>query len=534
MSWRGIPPLAFTPRQDTTGTSKIWVRDLASTTAVALAGTEGAGFTFWSPDSASVGFFAGGNLKRVDLGGGAPQTLCPASFGRGATWSQFNEIVFSPAPDAPLYRVNASGGVPRQLTSFDVRRRDNNHRWPHFLPDGRHFLFMIRTPSSRESGGDAVYVASVDAPEPKMVLNVSSNVSYTDAGNLLYVRDQTLLAQPFNLRSLQLEGTPVVVSKERMQYHPAGFALFSSSRTGVLAYGSGSRISSILWVDRQGHAEPAISADADYLAPHLSADQKGILYGLPDESTGNQDQWLFDLSRHTSRRLTFNPKDEFAGVLTPDGKQLVYSSNRSGSPNLYIKAIDSPDEKLLLGGLGTSFAESISPDGRTVLFRRLTSGTQNDIVAMPISGGPVTPIVASPFNDIQPVFSPSGRWIAYTSDESGRFEVYITPYPPNGSRVQISVEGGMQAAWRGDEKELFYVAPGDQLTSVMMEAKAGELRPGATRVLAAVTLRPARNDEREYDVTRDGQRFLVNSLSRERRSFPITVVLNWQNDLPNK
>ncbi|MEO6259537.1 MAG: hypothetical protein ABIP63_04270, partial [Thermoanaerobaculia bacterium] len=325
-----------------------------------------------------------------------------------------------------------------------------------------------------------------------------------------------------------------VVSKERMQYHPAGFALFSSSRTGVLAYGSGSRISSILWVDRQGHAEPAISADADYLAPHLSADQKQILYGLPDESSGNQDQWLFDLSRHTSRRLTFNPKDEFAGALTPDGKQLVYSSNRSGSPSLYIKSIDSPDERLLLGGLGTSFAESVSPDGQTVLFRRLTSRTQNDIVTIPISGGPVTPIVASPFNEIQPVFSPSGRWIAYSSDESGRFEVYMTPYPPNGSRVQISVEGGMQAAWRGDEKELFYVAPGDQLTSVMMEAKAGELRPGATRVLAALTLRPARNDEREYDVTSDGQRFLVNSLSRERRSFPITVVLNWQDDLPSK
>jgi serine/threonine protein kinase len=526
--------VAFPARDDISGRVQIWVRDLAATQSVALAGTEGAGFVFWSPTSGSIGFFAGGNLKRVDLSGGDPQTICPAEFGRGGTWSQYNEIVFAPSTDSPLYRVSASGGVPQQLTRFEAARGDLTHRWPYFLPDGKHFVFLIRGPSNAEHRGDAVYVAGVDSPRPRLLLHASSNVSYTDAGYLLYLRDQTLLAQRFNLRNLQLESTPVAVTNERMQYHPAGFGLFSSSRTGVLAYGSGSHISSLLWVDRHGHSEPVIAAGADYFAPRLSADQRQILYSLPDDISGNRDLWVFDISRHVSRRVTFHPWDSFAGVLTPDGKQLIFSSNRSGTPSLYIKRVESTDEKLLLGGSGPAFIESMSPDGRVVLFRRTTSGTQNDIYSVPVNGGSATPIVTSPFNDIGPVFSPSGRWIAYASDESGRYEVYVTLYPPNGSRVQISTDGGTQPVWRGDEKELFYVAPGDRITSVAIEQIAGAIKPGAARVIAEIPLRPAHEDEREYDVTRDGQRFIVNSMPRDRRSLPITVVVNWPGDIAQK
>ena len=526
--------VAFPARDDSSGRVQIFVRDLTAKQSVALAGTEGARFVFWSPTSVSIGFFAGGKLKRVDLNGGDPQVICPAAYGRGGTWSQYNEIVFAPATNSPLYRVSASGGVPQQLTRFEAARGDLTHRWPYFLPDGKHFLFMIRSPSNAQQQGDAVYVAGVDSPTPRLLLRTSSNVSYTDAGYLLYLRDQTLLAQRFNLRNLQLESTPVAVTNERMQYHPSGFGLFSSSRTGVLAYGSGSRISSLLWVDRHGHTEPAIAASAGYLAPRLSADQRQILYSLPDDSSGNRDLWLFDTSRHVSRRVTFHPWDTFAGVLTPDGKQLIFSSNRSGTPYLYIKGVESTDEKLLLGGLATAFIESISPDGRTVLFRRITSSTQNDIYSIPVNGGTATPIVTSPFNDIHPVFSPSGRWIAYASDESGRYEVYVTPYPSNGSRVQISTDGGTQPVWRGDEKELFFVAPGDRITSVAIEQTPGAIKPGAVKVIAEISLRPALNDEREYDVARDGQRFIVNALPRDRGSLPITVVVNWPSDLASK
>ena len=526
--------IAFAARDDTRGRVQVWVRDLAVTDARALPGTEDAGFVFWSPDSTSIGFSAGGYLKRVELSGGAPQVLCPAPLGRGGTWSQFNEIVFAPSPNEPLYRVSASGGASQPLTRLDTARGDVTHRGPYFLPDGKHFLFSIRRLPPDGRGSDAIYIASVDSPSPRLLVNTASNISYTEPGYLLFLRDQTLFAQRFNLRSLQLEGAPVPVTRERMQYHPSGFGLFNTSRNGVLAYGSGSRTSMLQWIDRHGHSEPAIPDGADYVAPRLSADQQHILYGLPDNNSGNYDQWLFDISRHVARRITLHPRDDFAGVLTPDGKQLIYSSNRSGTPNLYIKAIDAPDEKLLLGGKAATFIESISGDGRIVLFRRLSAGSQNDILTIPVEGGTPAAVVTSPFNDIQPVFSPSGRWIAYSTDESGRYEVYAIRYPGGGSRVQISTDGGTQPAWRGDEKELFYVAPGDRIMAVSIQEASGVLKPGAPTQVAEVPLRPTRNDEREYDVTRDGQRFLVNTLPRERRALPITVVLNWQGELVGK
>ena len=522
--------IAFTARNDLSGGLQILVRDLVATQASPLPGTEGGGFAFWSPDSRSIGFFAGGFLKRVELGGGAPHALCPATFGRGGTWSQNDEIVFAPSPSGGLYRVSANGGVPHQLTHLNAARGELTHRWPCFLPDGKHFLFLVRGRSSSERHGDSVNIASVDSPEPRLLLTVSSNVAYTEPGYLLYLRDQTLLAQRFSLQTLQLEGEPEVVTRERMQYHPGGFGLFHCSRNGVLAYGSGTRMSTLQWLDRKGHVEGAIPTDADYVAPRLSPDDQQILYSLPDSTSGNRDQWLFDIQRRVSRRVTSDPSDDFQGTITPDGKRLIFSSNRSGVPNIYIKPLDSPEETLLLGGATPSFVESISPDGRTLLFRTVGSSTQNDIYAIPVAGGQPVPLIASPFNEIQPKFSPTGHWIAYSSDESGRYEVYATPYPSKGLHIQISRDGGKQPAWSGDEKELFYFAPGDRIMVVPITEAAGVLKPGEATLVAGIPMRPDHDDEREYDVTRDGKRFIVNTLERERRSLPITVVLNWQSD----
>ncbi len=523
--------IAFSAKDDASGRLLLWIRDLSAAEATSLPGTDGAGFAFWSPDSRSIGFFAGGYLKRVDLTGGAPQVLCPAAFGRGATWSPQNVIVFSPSPGGPLYRVSASGGVPQQLTHLDVKLGESTHRWPYFLPDGNHFIFLIRRPSTETEPGDSLYMASLDSPQPRRLLDVSSNVAYSEPGYLLFLRDRTLLAQRFNLRTLQLEGDARAVTREPMQYHAAGFGLFNCSRNGLLVYGSGGRISTLQWLERTGHIERAVPGDADYVQPRISTDQHQILFGLPDPANGNLDQWLYDVVRHVSRRITFHPRDDFQGVLTPDGKRLVYSSNRNGSPNLYIKDVDASSEKLLLGGALPLFIESISADGQIALFRRLGAQTQNDIWAVRLSGGEPQPIVASAFNDVQPAFSPTGRWIAYASDESGHYEVYVARYPGNDSRVQISTDGGTQPTWRGDEKELFYIAPGDRLIAVTIAQAGGVLKPGAPAEIAHVQLRPNRNDEREYDVTRDGQRFLINSLPPERRSLPITVVVNWQTAL---
>jgi len=319
--------------------------------------------------------------------------------------------------------------------------------------------------------------------------------------------------------------------REVIAYHPAGFGLFSCSRNGVLAFGAGSITSRLEWLDRQGHTEPAIAAPGDYATPRLSADQHHILFSRPDPATGNLDIWLHDLDRHVSRRVTFHPRDEMDGILTLDGSQLIFSSNRSGFPDLYIKPIDAPDEKLLLSSGQAIFGESVSPDGKVLLFRQVNPTTQNDVMALSLQGGKPTPFIASPFNDIQPVFSPTGRWVAYTSNESGRYEVYACRYPDCSSRVQISTDGGTQPQWRGDEKELFYVAPGGWITSVPIDGSSPALSPGKPVRIAQVFLRPPRDEEREYEVTRDGRRFLINHAPQDKRSLNITVVVNWQTEL---
>jgi Tol biopolymer transport system component/predicted Ser/Thr protein kinase len=527
--------MAFPATEDATGRVLLWVRDFSAPEPFSLPGTEGAGFPFWSPDSRSIAFFSSGYLKRVELSGGAPQALCQVGFGRGASWSAENEIIFAPTGNSPLYRVSAAGGIPRQVTTLNPGQGDASHRWPTFLPDGKHFLFLIRRPSSSAAVSETINVASLDSPVPRRVVSASSNVVYVDPGQLIYMRDRTLMVQRFSLRTLQLEGEPRAITTEPMQYHAAGFGLFSASRSGVLAYGASTPSGTLEWLDRAGHAQPAIANAGNYLGPRLSPDGQQILYGLPDPVSGTLDLWLYDTGRRVSRRITFDPHDDFVGVLTPDATHVIYSSNRLGFPNLFIKPVDGSDEVALTKSAGVpEFAEDISPDGSVILFRRISAEKQNDLFSMELSGKTVVPLAASQFNETQPAFSPTGRWIAYVSNESGRYQVYVTRYPVGSARVQITADGGSQPTWRGDEKELFFLAPGGRMMSVSIDTTGGALKPGVPVHLFDASLRPSRDEEREYDVTRDGQRFIVNSVPPNIRSIPMTVVVNWQNDPEHK
>jgi len=525
--------VAFSATDTATGRLLLWVRDFASTEPVALPGTDGAGFAFWSPDSRSLAFFAGGFLKRVDLSGGSPRVLVPSAVGRGGSWSKENEIIFAPTGNGAIHRVRADGGVSRPLTHLDTANHEASHRWPLFLPDGKHFLYLGRRPWTAEALGDSIYVASLDAPQGRPILNVSSNIGYADPGYLLFLRDRTLMAQRLNLRTLQMEGEPRPIIREPLPYHPSGFGLFSCSRNGVLAYGTAGVPARLQWADRNGHLEPAIF-EGDNTTPRLSADGRQIVHSRPDAATGNQDVWLYDLTRNLSRRVTFHPRDDFDGVLTPDGNTLIFASNRRGFPDLYMKTVEGRDETLLLGTAQAAFPSGVSPDGHTVVFRRLSPETLNDVCTLDLDSRKATPFAATQFSEIQPIFAPSGRWIAWASNETGKYEVYASRYPGNTSRVQISTEGGTQPTWRGDEKEMFYVAAGDRIMSVPIEIANGVLKPGTPRTVVEVALRPSRNDQKEYDVTRDGRRFIVNSIPPDKRSLPITVVFNWLTEFERK
>jgi Tol biopolymer transport system component len=469
------------------------------------------------------------------LSGGSPQALCAVAFGRGGSWSANNEIIFAPTGLSPIFRVSATGGTPQQVTTLNTARGDVSNRWPLFLPDGNHFVYLIRTPSKNGEAGEKINVASLDSPDPRPLMSASSNIVYVDPGYLLYMRDRTLVTQRFNTRSLQLEGDPRVITTEPMQYHGVGFGLFSASRSGVLAFGAGALSGNLEFFDRAGHVEPAIQNAANYMGPRFSPDGQQILYAVPDSVTGMLDLWLYDISRRVSRRITFHPRDDFAGAITPDGTQLIFSSNRLGFPSLFMKPIDGSEEKSLISpGSVPEFAEDISPDGRVLLFRRISAEMQNDIFAMTLSNKTQVPFAATQFNEVQPIFSPTGRWVAYVSNESGRYQVYVARYPAGGARVQITADGGMQPTWRADEKELFFLAPGGRMMSIPIDTTGDVVKPGVPVHLFDVSVRPSRDEEREYDVSRDGKRFIVNTAPPNMRSIPITVVVNWQSDLEHK
>ena len=510
----------------TSGKNMLLIRDLTEAEPKLLAGTEGAAFPFWSPDSTAIGFFAGGKLKRVDLSGGATQTLCDASLARGATWSSNGDIIFCPSPLAPLYAIPASGGTPRRLTTLDPKLKESSHRWPWILPDGRHFLFSIRRPGVDLQSGAALYVGSIDSEEKKLLLKTSSNAAYVEPGYVLYVRDRTLYARRFNTRTLSFTA-PERPAAHAIQFHGSGFALFSAAPR-VLVYQTGTVLSALTVIGRDGRVQATLGDAAECFGPNLSVDGHHVVYSLLDPVTGNSDVWLYDMERRVARRQTFHPADDFYGVLSPDQTELYFASNRSGIPSIYAKPLDGSDERIVLESNIVTFPQSISSDGRFLLFRQLTTA-QSDIWALPLPAGKPFPFATSPFNEIQPVFSRSGRFVAYASNESGRYEVYVSRFPSGSGRVQISPDGGSQPTWRADEKELYYIGPQERLFAVSIEAGTS-LKAGIPTPITTLDVKPSRDDERQYDAAADGKSFIVNSLSGPSRSLPMTVVENWQPD----
>ena len=508
---------------DTEGKAQIWIRPLNALVPQPLAGTDGATRPFWSPDSRFLAFFAGGKLKKIDVAGGPPTKVCDAPTGSDGTWSSEGVILYDGTANDPIHRVPAAGGTPVAAVKPDVARKETQVGWPEFLPDGRHFMYM----SINQKVDDSAYrIGALDSTETKAFAPAQTMLTYAPPGYLLFVRDRTLVAQPFDAKAQKTTGEPVPLA-EQIGTDSVGLAQFSVSRDGVLAYRTGESGNRLVWMDRSGKELETLGDPGDYSQPSLSPSGDRIAFDLLELRAGKSDIWIRDLARGVNSRFTFAPGNAFAPLWTPDGNTLVFSSDRAESPGLYEKAASGQgDEKLLVKAEELTIPVSFSPDGRYLAYTTRSAKTGWDIFILPMAGErkPV-PFAAASTNELAPTISRDGRFLAYMSNESGRNEIYVQSFPGPGGKWQISTAGGADPHWRPDGKELYYRAVDQKLMAV--DISGGDtLQAGIPKALfqGRVHIGNARN---KFLPAGDGQRFLfVAPLGRESMT-PTTVVLNW-------
>jgi Tol biopolymer transport system component len=506
----------------------LWVRSLDAVAPRALPGTEEVTHHFWSPDMASIAFFAQGKLKKVNMTTGAVEALCNATNPRGGTWGADNTIVISPSTGQGLYLVSASGGEPRQLTTLDASRSDRSHRWPVFLPDGRHFLFFNRTGNPEHAG---VYLGSSTSPTTTRIVASASNAAYVSSGHLLFIRSGRLYTQPFDVRTFKIHGEAQAL-REPVRFDPALMrADFSVSANGVLAYRSGDPMGARLtWRDRKGNGLGAVGAPGWYTNVALSPDDARIAAARYD-LTSSSDLWLIDSSSGSESRLTFEPSSESHPIWSPDGQWIAFGSDRSGFLDLYRKRVAGGQDAPLLSSPIVKYLSSWSKNNQYIIFDVDDPRTKLDIWFLPLFGDrKPQPYLNTPVDEWVGQLSPDGKWMAYTSNESGRYEVYVQGFPPAGAKWQVSLNGGLHPRWRADGKELFYVAANQKLMAQTVDL-ATQFSQGSTQELFELGIHNIFTIRSPYAVSHDGQRFLLAG-SRTDDVTPVHVVLHWANSLP--
>ncbi|HKS96045.1 MAG TPA: protein kinase [Terriglobia bacterium] len=506
---------------------QLWVRPLDSLTAQPLAGTEGAEYPFWSPDSGFIGFFAQGKLKKIDSSGGPAQTICDAPDGRGGTWGPSGTIVFAPGVFTGIFEVPSIGGTPVQLTS--PSNPGDSDRFPSFLPDGRHVLFLRLAGSS---GKDQVSVASLDTKEVKAIIEVHSNALYDRSGYLLYQREGNLVAQRFDPDKFSLSGDSFPVVEQLESNSGTGAAYFSVSSDGMLVYQSGemSNKAQLTWFDRDGKRLGTLGQPAQIFLLAVSPDVKRVVASIGTPS-GKGSLWMFDAARGIASRFTFTDTDDEWPVWSPDDKQVAYTSDRGGRLEIYLKAANGMEsEKPLVTGEGESMATDWSRDGRYLAYQTQSRATnQFDLWILPMTGDQKPfPFIATKANELAGAFSPDGRWFAYVSDETGRDEVYVVPFPGRSGKWQVSSSGGSSPFWAGGGAELDYFTPDHKWAAVEVNGRGNDFSIGATQTLFGGKPIPGfrGGQGRRLWATLDGKRLLV-PVEGENASVPFTLVTNW-------
>jgi serine/threonine protein kinase len=506
------------------GTTQLWLRSLDSLAAQPLPGTENAIYPFWSPDTRSIGFFSAGKLKTMEASGGPVTAIADAQTGRGAAWSRDGVIVFAPSIYSGLYQVAASGGMVRPALRFEARMPAQ--KFPSFLPDGRHFLYMSGAGGREQQN---IKLGSLDSPadDSTVAAGVDTAAVYAQ-GHVLFVRGTTLVALPFDVDNLRPSGPEFTVAEGLLTGGVPAQSWVFSATTNVLVYQVGvTSAARLTWLSRAGTPVGTVGEPGDLGGVRLAASGRMAASSLTNHDRNN-DVWVFDLSRGVRTRLTSSPGDDSNMVWSPDGRVVVFASNRSGRYDLYRVSSDgSSRDQLIYADNLLKLPTSLSPDGMLLAYSVTsdpTTGSDIWILPRPLDGSSDRkpyPFIRTTFNEGAAEFSPDGRWLAYESNESGRVEIYVTPFPGPGARTRVSVSGGSQPRWRADTRELFYRGADRSQMAAAIDAGSSTFRVTKTSQLFSAV------DPGGYGVSADGQRFLVASPVGGEAGKPLTVVQRW-------
>lgn len=541
------PPLAVAPSRPFTlspdgrmlayiahdeATTVLAVRHLDRHDVVKFARTAGATAPFFSPDSRWIGYFANGLLCKVPAAGGTPIEVCEAGTEcRGASWSCCDEILFAPTPASGLVRVPANGGATRPATTLDFANGERTHRWPEVLPGGHHVLFTVAHAGSASFEEADLVVASLENGERRTIHRYGSSARYVPTGHLVYMRGESLMAVPFDLALLAVQGSSMPVV-DAVMTQPTGSGYFSFSDDGCLVYLTGEArevIQRLVWA-ADGAIETTPIAARAIEEPRLAPDGKRIALGIRKATS---DIWTHDIAQGTLTRLTFDA-DNFAPIWSPDGMRLTYSSNRQGPCQIFSQALDEPEPTLLVGGEHDLVPGSWSPDGTQLLFTEYNPHSGAGVwVCAPSSDAPPRPLVRSRGNAFAPACSPDGGAFAYASDESGQLEVYVAGFPDAANRVQISVDGGSESVWSADGCTLYF-RRGSQLLAREMD-RARPRHGSKPRVVADGPFQPgATTGLPNYDVARDGRVLLIAQSSALAHPEQLSVTVRWFADIRHR
>jgi serine/threonine protein kinase/Tol biopolymer transport system component len=509
----------------------IWTYRLGEANAAVVEGTDSAMHPFWSPDGRFIAFFTQGKLKKVDLQGKSVQVICDAPNGRGGTWNKNGVILYTPDVFLGIYRVSAEGGTPAEETKLDDSRSESSHRWPIFLPDGKHYIYLSAN-FSGQFDKNALFLGELGSKEKHLLVGASSNASFAEPGYLLYMRDNELVAQSFDLKSFSLTGQPRQILRGVYSMPVLDLALFDVSENGTLVAQTGSAlgVSRLTWFDRDGKAVGNLGPAGTYANPNLSPDGRRVAYDQRSPDGRAIGVWVQDVKSDTALHLTLHPSLNQVPVWGADGKKIVFTSNRKLTNKIFQKNADGSGSEDQITDIKAG--RMINPwdwsrDGKYLLARN-----EGELWYYSPAEDKSHPYIKGPWVVRNAQFSPDGKYVAYATNETGDWEIYVSPFPDAGSKWQVSRGGGEEPRWRADGKELFFVSPDGKLMA--SNVKLGASFEATTPTPLFQTRRRQKISSQDvftYAVTDDGTKFLFNTLMDQREVPPLTIIRNWNAEL---